>query len=232
MNMKLKTVVGLLFGTYMSVSAVTVVNERTFTPTPSDMYDLDHGYYYTWGFSDVSKITGGAKITSAVLSFDNINNWAQEQNVLHLWLLDNARNGYMSQTGFLKVYSDSDSYGASHDAFIGWNSGAKTKIADYVDTKGGSSGYGDAGKENSPNAEDKEYRFDETLLGKLNAYIGNTSSFDSFALGFDPDCHYYNKSVTFTVTWETPSVPETGSTLWLLVAGLGALPLGRRFLKA
>ncbi len=63
----------------------------TLTPNPSDLYDLDHHRYYTWGIDrpwDSSDIA-----VSATLSFDNIRNWNDKPNVLYIHLLDRARLG-------------------------------------------------------------------------------------------------------------------------------------------
>ena len=66
----------------------------TFTPTPTDLNDLDHHLVYTWRIDNIN--LNGGTISSASLTFTNIANWDSNANVLHLWLLDTARNAGVS----------------------------------------------------------------------------------------------------------------------------------------
>ena len=63
----------------------------TFEPTPTDMYDLDHYYWYTWGIGQV--IPEGETIQSATLSFNNIRNYNSEPNDLWVHLFDSVTVG-------------------------------------------------------------------------------------------------------------------------------------------
>jgi hypothetical protein len=63
----------------------------TFAPTPVDIYDLDHRYFYTWGF-DVSSLSG-MNILEAELVIEDITNWDNEANVLYIHLLNGAPAG-------------------------------------------------------------------------------------------------------------------------------------------
>lgn len=58
----------------------------TFAPIPSDMGDLNHSYFYLWKVK--WNIPAGEKITQATIFIDNINNWAIEQDILYINLLD------------------------------------------------------------------------------------------------------------------------------------------------
>jgi hypothetical protein len=60
-------------------------------PNPSDLNDLDHDNYYTWGI--VQPIPTGEKISSATLTFKDIRNWDNEPNKLYVHLLDKASTG-------------------------------------------------------------------------------------------------------------------------------------------
>jgi len=61
------------------------------------------------------------------------------------------------------------------------------------------------------------YTFTADQLRALNTYVANGRD---VALGFDPDCHYFNDGLEFTIT--TAAVPEPSS---LVVASTGVLIL-------
>ena len=69
------------------------------------------------------------------------------------------------------------------------------------------------------------YTFTTAELGMLAAYLGD----GNFGFGLDPDCHFYNKGITFTL--ETNAVPIPGA-VWLLGSGLlGLVTIRRRRVK-
>jgi hypothetical protein len=53
----------------------------------------------------------------------------------------------------------------------------------------------------------------------------------NIAFGLDPDCHFWNNGITFTLTTTPTSVPEP-TTLALLGTGLAGFYLRRRRNKA
>lgn len=63
---------------------------------------------------------------------------------------------------------------------------------------------------------DLTYQLDEGSINTLFEYALD----GSFGIGLDPDCHYFNDGVTFTVT--TTAVPEP-ETYAMMLAGLGLL---------
>lgn len=68
--------------------------------------------------------------------------------------------------------------------------------------------------ENLPaTAQDITYNFTADQLADLNAFFANGNA----GFGFDPDCHFYNSGITFTI--ETAQVPIPAA-LWLLGSGL------------
>ena len=97
---------------------------------------------------------------------------------------------------YLKVYTDYY-YG---DYFTGWG----TQIAHYEDLPAYS--------------QDITYTFSADEIALLNAFAAD----GEIALGFDPDCHFYNDGVTFTYETYTPSgnIPEPASLAMIAAAAV------------
>ncbi|MFA5100730.1 MAG: hypothetical protein WC547_07610 [Candidatus Omnitrophota bacterium] len=66
-------------------------NDVQFTPVPSNLYDLDHSYAYTWGIDYT--LQQNEYVDFASITFTNINNWQDEPNILYVNLLDSAAYG-------------------------------------------------------------------------------------------------------------------------------------------
>ncbi|MCX6952123.1 MAG: hypothetical protein NTV51_08140, partial [Verrucomicrobia bacterium] len=213
---RLVLITAALFGGVVSGMAATY----TFNPNdgngdPDDLDDLDHYKYYVWGFKNFT-VPVGEVVTGATLTITQINNWdAAEnngQNWLNMWLLDRAvSNSYAGNynagstaDGYVMSYADGDG-GLDIFAQSSWQSSiARTKIATYTDYNGGTNG----------DYVNLSYTFSPTLLTALNSYITNGNN---FALGFDPDCHYWNTGIQFQLTTGAPPqnnhyVPEGGVT--------------------
>jgi hypothetical protein len=75
----------------LSLSGIAGATSYTFQPTPSDLWDLDHWKYYTWGIDGTDLV--GETIVRASLFFDDIRNWDDNPNNLYVHLLDSADVG-------------------------------------------------------------------------------------------------------------------------------------------
>jgi len=52
--------------------------EYSFQPTPADLYDLSHPYFYVWGIN--APELAGAEVVSVTLTIQDINDWISEDN--------------------------------------------------------------------------------------------------------------------------------------------------------
>jgi len=92
----------------------------TFQPNPTDLWDLDHSRYYSWGFA--WDVPSGVTITSATLEIVHINNTQEPEYGDHLYihLIDDPTIGTYS-------YWDGNSYSDN------WAS-AGPLVANYSDS--------------------------------------------------------------------------------------------------
>jgi hypothetical protein len=170
-----------------------------YTPSPSDLGDLDHHVLYTWRIDGVN--VNPANITGASLTFTSIQNWDQNANVLHLHLLDTAR------------------YSGVH-SFVDDPTGAAPVVDftdDFINTRyHGQSNWLVAAGTSDTFLTDQSFTTTPVTWtytftpAQLTALRGDISNGNNFALGFDPDCHFFNNGVQFTLDTRTP---DTGNTL-------------------
>jgi hypothetical protein len=179
----------------VAASAQATVTTLSFQPSPTDMNDLDHHLAYTWRVDNIS--LSGLAVTGATFSIANISNWDTNPNVLHLHLLDTAINPGIASfvddpTGGVPVTDFTDDFiSTRYHSDPNWlvKAGtADTFLADPTFTTTG---------------VNYTFNFSASQLQTLAAYIANGSD---IAFGLDPDCHFFNDGITFTMTL-TP-VPE------------------------
>ncbi len=191
----------IAIGLNLIVSTFASASFFEFNPRPNDLKELSHSEYFSWGIN--LALEPGEKIKAATLKFSNIRDWTEEEDDhLFIHLLDNPKKGSIS-------YIDSHSAG---DNFAG-----KGKlICDWSDPQGGSS-------------RNFDLVIDLGILGfldELNDYAATApeNRHGNFGFGIDPDCHYYNNGVTFSITTEIPppnsNVPEPATMTILLAGGL------------
>lgn len=180
----------------LATGASAATTTMSFEPNPVDLNDLDHHDVYTWRIDNIN--LSNVSITSATLTFTNIANWDSNPNMLFAWLLDTASGSGVRTT------QDVDA-----------NQAPVTDISDFF-TKASLSPLVASGTpkinlfQHSFTATPTTwtYTFDATELAALQNYI---NSGHDIAFGFDPDCHYFNDGIKFTMTL-TP-VPEMASAI-------------------
>lgn len=170
----------------------------TFRPDPEDLYGLPHGYAYMWGLG--IEIPEHEHISGASILFKDIRNWTEEDNDLWLTLLDDLATIGVSQ------YTDYSVFG---NYFGNWDASA-LELHHYEDL-------GD-------DAQDLLYVFSQDELDALNDYLAD----GDMALGFDPDCHFYNDYIEFCI--ETSQIPEpsTAAMFSIGTAFFGLAFVGRK----
>jgi hypothetical protein len=179
----------------------------TFTPNPIDIGDLDHHYYYAWEIKNWG-IPTGQVIEEATLTITNLNDWNPSgDDHLYIHLINGWPNGWINGSTLIgsNIYSRTYRWNDNESGGDNWGSWPLTLIADYQDS--------------SSLPETVTYSFKALgLLDKLTTYITDDPR-HKFSLGFDPDCHFNNDGVKFTIKTTCRRVPEP-RTLLLLGSGL------------
>ena len=213
-----KLLVSLAALVVLCLSSSAKADTLTFTPTPVDLNDLDHHSVYTWRVDNVN--LNGKTITGARITFTNIANWDNNANRLYIHLLDTAKAAGVSS--FIDDPTNSSPVTDFTDDFVStryhnlsnWlvtNGTADTLLHTYVNL--------------TTTPQTLVYNFSASELQALFAYITNGNN---FALGFDPDCHFFNDGIKFEIFTSSPaSVPEP-TTMALLGTGLAGLYARRR----
>jgi hypothetical protein len=214
MNLKLMTKLSLCLavcalGCFCATPAKAALAPLTYTPNPADLNDLDHHMLYTWRIDNIS--LNNLAITGATLTFKNIANWDASPNVLHIHLLDTAINPGVASfqddfsSGFVSDMTDDFVSPRFHND-PKWLVAAGTR-----DTLLGNPSF-------TTNGTDYTISFTAAQIATLTSYI---NAGHDIAFGFDPDCHFFNDGIKFTLN-VTP-VPEVANILPVALLLVGAI---------
>lgn len=202
-----------ILGTALAVVAGSAqAGVYSWSPTDSDLEDLDHRKAYIWGLG--WNVPTGETIVGSTLTIKNIYDWRVEPDTLYVRLLDNVT---VPAGG--NVWGTTWDYEAVGDRWA--SEPGSTAIGTWTDPAGGvPTGF--------------NLVFDLGTLGYLDELQAAIQNDGKFGFGFDPDCHYFNDGITLTITTtprQTP-LPDGGATVALLgCALLGLEGLRRKFSK-
>ena len=200
-------------------SVQAVLTTVTYTPNPVDLNDLDHHSLYTWRIDNIPNAT----ILSATLNISNIANWDANANKLYMHMLDTAI--FPGVASFIDDLTGSSPVTDIKDDFT------STRFHnDQLNLRGPWLVANNTGDTTLPSAQftltptNYNYAITGAKLNTLNTY---RVSGNDVAFGFDPDCHYFNDGISFTITYDLPAasvVPEVSA--FAPLAGILGLAIG------
>jgi PEP-CTERM motif len=222
----MKATFKIFFAVFLMVIFVPfIAHASTKSWTNTSLEDLAHGTDYTWKVDNGSwSIPANEYIVSAYLDITALNNWLEpEADYMNIYLLNNPYSTpthwptksllttFMDQNWYTQTYQDWEIIGQTCTG-----SGRHRHCTPK---------YGWVTKTRTVNpAEDFQYYLTSGQIALLIQYLSD----GKFGIGFDPNCHYDDTGMTFTiVTAKIPQVPEP-ATMLLLGLGLVGLAGARR----
>ena len=201
--MKNFTVISMLAAICL-INSNAMADAYSFVPSDRDLGDLDHYRYYTWGIDTPWDTTPDE-------------NYQFEEAVSATLSFNDIRN-WDNNPNVLYIH-------LLDDAFPGVDVG-------YDNQRGGDNFDGEGElltiyRNLTTVSRDLSYSFTEDQIDILNSYASD----GRFGLGFDPDCHFYNRGVRLDVCTETvttPPVPEPATMSMMLLGGAAILRRRRR----
>ncbi len=216
-------ILGFALAVSTGLSFSPLASAATITYNLGDLNDLDHHYLYARRFDSVN-LGAGQTVTGATLFFDNIRNWDNNPNALFIHLFDTAKNSGLRSFMDDPVQSANGLGDDIINDFTNTRHHGNSSFPINMATTAGihlvTPNYSGSGTPYSftTTPTDYTYTFTGGQLAALNSYIANGNN---FALGFDPDCHFWNDGVTLTLTTGLAATPEPSSLL-LMATGLAA----------
>ena len=232
-----------------AVPAAYAQTTYSYQPNPADMNDFDHHSVYSWNVKPTQFDSAMTSVTGGTLTFTNIANWKAEANVMHLWLFDTSvysgvKSFYDDKTSNSNVTDLTDDFSnaryhngvdangskapwliADGTKGISLDSGALSVSSGYWSYDAAHTGWQDGNASNNwadaTKAKTVTFTFSNAAISTLNSYLANGGD---FALGFDPDCHYFNDGVTLSLNTAPKTgpaaVPEPGLLTFLATGGM------------
>ncbi|MCP4377447.1 MAG: PEP-CTERM sorting domain-containing protein [bacterium] len=181
-------------------SSSAMADSYSLVPSDRDLGDLDHYRYYTWGME-----TPWSTVPDENNMYERVIGATLSFDSIRNW--DNNPNVlyiHLLDNAPLGVRRGYDGQGGG-DNFAG--QGLLLTVYQNLPTT----------------PQDLSYSFSSDEITALNDYAAD----GRFALGFDPDCHFWNCGVQLDIQTETAVVPEP-ATMTLLLVGGGLVALRRR----
>ena len=218
----------------------------TFTFPDTGLTDLAHGAAYTWGLTGTTysnlqtTLHSGQLVTGATLTISHLDDWTVEpKDVLYVNILNGVSTGNHSYVYNPSPSTFDTSYGtdffATTSTHLHYNAAQANSLLVYTgsyNTPGNPGTWSDPDTVGHSTAFDLVIDFTSANLADLSSYLAaDYGTTNHLGLGFGPDCHYFDSSVTLTIDTSPHKAPEGGTTLMLLGSGLFALAAARRLFR-